>query len=141
ERRGMRNVHLSRGRAVLAAFLLVGAATPRVTAAAPPGDSPDRIARVERGLLPSVRIHGEKLSGMDLHERMKRWKVPGVSIAVLDGESLAWARAYGVAEAGSTDLVKVVAQFQAGPVGKHVADTSHLTPLSSTRLVLDEDRD
>ena len=53
-----------------------------------------RIERVENNLLPPVLIKGEK--GWVLEERMKHYKVPGVSVAVFRDFTIEWARAYGV---------------------------------------------
>jgi tetratricopeptide (TPR) repeat protein len=40
-----------------------------------------RIKRVEQGLLPPVLIKGD--SAWSIEERMKHWKVPGLSVAVI----------------------------------------------------------
>ena len=123
----------------VAAVLL--AAVPRPDgAAAGAGTAADaRIQRVVRGLLPAVAIHGEKLSGMDLRQRMQKYKVPGVSIAVIDAGSVAWARAYGTREAGGTDSVTIETLFQAGSVSKPVTAMTALRLVESGRLKLDED--
>jgi CubicO group peptidase (beta-lactamase class C family) len=110
---------------------------------APAGEAGDganaRIQKVERGLLPPVLIQGEKLPAMSLHDRMARWKVPGVSIAVIDGGTVAWARAYGVVAAGTGDSVTTETLFQAGSVSKPIAAMTALHLVEEGRLALDAD--
>ncbi len=56
-----------------------------------------RIARIENGLLPAVVIKGQAARAMKLSERMRFYKVPGVSVAFFDHGKIIWARAYGLA--------------------------------------------
>lgn len=125
---------------VVVAVVLITAASASPAVAARPRDPADaRIHRVEQGLLLPVLIRGEEHPGMSLGDRMRRWKVPGLSIAVIDGGSIAWARAYGVTEAGGSDSVTVETLFQAGSVSKPVAAMTALRLVESGRLRLDED--
>jgi hypothetical protein len=57
---------------------------------------PDKIRKVEEGLLPPLPVNGERR--WTLLERMKYYNVPGVSIAVIDQFRIAWARGYGIAD-------------------------------------------
>src|SRR5262245_11887843 len=57
----------------------------------------ERIGRVENGLLPAVMIKGQT-SAMKLAERMAYYKVPGLSVAVINDGKIEWARGYGVVE-------------------------------------------
>ena len=66
------------------------------------GDLEDRIARVE--------------ARWKLAERMAELHVPGVSIAVVSGGKVEWARAYGVAETGVTAKVNPETRFQAASI-------------------------
>ena len=134
----MRNHSLLHG--TILVTVLLAAALGRGVGAAGAEEAPGaRIRAVERGLLPPVLIQGEKVPGMNLQARMQRWKVPGVSIAVVDGGAVTWARAYGVVEAGKTDSVTVETLFQAGSVSKPVAAMTALRLVESGRLKLDED--
>src|SRR5262249_48068629 len=137
-RRTMRSISVVAG-VVRALLLLATAAESPVVAAKTTASSADRIQSVEHGLVPSVRIHGEKVTGMNLRERMTRWKVPEISVAVIDGASLAWARAYGTTEAGGPDSVTVETLFQAGSVSKPIAAMTALHCVEAGRLELDED--
>src|SRR5262245_3286639 len=137
--RGVMRNHSLVHSTILATLLLAAAPGRGIAAPRTAEGSDPHIQAVERGLLPPVLIHGEKLPGMHLRERMQRWKVPGVSIAVVDGGAVIWARAYGVVEAGKTDSVTVETRFQAGSVSKPVAAMTALRLVESGRLKLDED--
>jgi hypothetical protein len=52
------------------------------------------IQRVEQGLLPAVLVKGDP--SWSITERMKFYRVPGLSIAVIKNFRIEWARAYGV---------------------------------------------
>src|SRR5262245_3893668 len=98
-----------------------------------------RIRHVEEGLLPPVLVHGQQHPGMRIQDRMRRWKVPGVVVAAIDGERVAWVRAYGVTEAGSNDPITEQTLFQAGSVSKPIAAMTALHLVQSGALELDED--
>src|SRR5678816_4240557 len=71
-------------------------ATARVTASAPADTA--RVERVLRGLRPSVEVVGRPPVQWSVAERMANYKVPGVSIAVIEGGRVSWARGVGVKE-------------------------------------------
>ena len=70
---------------------------------------------------------------------MAFYKVPGVTMALIDGNAIAWAKAYGVLEAGTTRAVTADSVFEAASA------TKVLTTVLALRLVergvLDLDRD
>jgi CubicO group peptidase (beta-lactamase class C family) len=80
--------------------------------------SAERIAQVEAGLRLSRAIKGKPVSRMRLDERMRHYKVPGVSIAVIDSFRIAWARGYGVREMGGTNPITTETLFQAASISK-----------------------
>lgn len=98
-----------------------------------------RAARVESGLLPPIVISGRPVSTMTLAERMKALKVPGVSIAVITGDAVEWAKGYGVTEAGMTTPVTPRTLFQAASISKPVTALAALRLVEQKKLVLDED--
>ena len=59
-----------------------------------------RAARVEQGLLPGIVIAGRPLPAKPLAERMAALKTPGVSVAVINGGVIEWAKGYGVIRNG-----------------------------------------
>ena len=60
---------------------------------------------------------------MALSERMQHYKVPGVSIAVINNGEIEWAKGYGVTEAGGTQPVTPDTVFQACSVSKPISVT------------------
>jgi len=104
-----------------------------------PQDASDiaRIERVENGLLPRAVIKGED-SSMKLADRMAFFKVPGVSIAVINDGKLAWARGYGVLDAGSPQAVTPETLFQAASISKPVSAMAALALVEQGKLSLDE---
>jgi CubicO group peptidase (beta-lactamase class C family) len=97
-----------------------------------------RIARVETGLLPPIVWKGAARAGMPLSDRLAHYQVPGVSVAVVDGGAVAWARGWGVVRAGEAGGVTTDTLFQAGSVSKTVAALLTLRLASGGRLALDD---
>jgi len=103
------------------------------------GQSPDRsrIDRVEKGLLPPVLIKGEP--AWTIQERMKFYKVPGVSVAVINDFKIEWAKAYGVKDTETNEPVTTETLFQAGSISKPVAAMAALKKVEQGKIALDED--
>ena len=97
----------------------------------------DHIRAVENGLLLNRTISGRP--GMTLRQRMAHYKVPGVSIAVVNNWRLEWARGYGVLAAGSSRPVTAETRFQAASISKPVTAIAVLALVAQGRLRLDED--
>lgn len=70
---------------------------------------------------------------------MQSYNVPGVSIAVIEGNQVEWARGYGVKEVGKPDPVTPETMFQAGSISKPVAALVALRFVQDGQLRLDED--
>lgn len=98
-----------------------------------------RVRRVEHGLLPNTVIKGAPPATMELAERMQFYKVPGVSVAVIQDGRVDWARGYGVKEAGKSDPVTPETMFQAASISKPIAALAALRLVQEGRLQLDED--
>ena len=96
-----------------------------------------RISRVLGGLRPPVEIQGKPAARWTLAERMEHYKVPGVSIAVVEGGRISWARGFGVKEAGKPDSVTPATLFQAASISKPVAATAMLRLVERGTLNLD----
>src|SRR5690242_17677170 len=73
-----------------------------------------RIKHVEQGLLPSVLIKGSP--GWSIQERLKYYKIPGVSIAVIKDFKVEWARSYGVKDLETKEPVTPETLFQAASI-------------------------
>jgi CubicO group peptidase (beta-lactamase class C family) len=98
-----------------------------------------RIRAVETGLLPAIYLASQPVPTMTLADRMAFYKVPGVSIAVINGGKIEWARGYGVREAGKTDPVTVDTLFQAASISKPIAALTALRLVQAGKLDLDAD--
>lgn len=97
------------------------------------------IARIEAGLRPAIVLEEVPAEALHLADRMKFYKVPGVSVAVIDNGAIAWARGYGVREIGTEQPVTTNTLFQAASISKSVAAVVALRLVEQGVLVLDED--
>jgi CubicO group peptidase (beta-lactamase class C family) len=95
-----------------------------------------RIKRVEQGLLPGVLIKGDP--SWSIEERMKQWKVPGLSVAVVKDFKVEWARSYGVEDIETKEPVTTDTLFQAGSISKPVAAMVALKRVQEGKIALDE---
>jgi CubicO group peptidase (beta-lactamase class C family) len=113
------------------------------TLAAAQGSAPDSLTiaerrlAVERGLRFQVSIRGEL--GMQLEERMAVHRVPGVSIAVINGGRVEWARGYGTKRVGAAEPVNATTLFQAASISKPLAALAALRLVREGRFGLDDE--
>jgi len=94
---------------------------------------------VESGLPPVTLAAGEPPVALSLQRLMALYRVPGLSVAVIDGYKVVWAKGYGVTTAGGTTPVTAHTLFQAGSVSKPVAAAGALALVERGTLSLDED--
>lgn len=87
------------------------------------------IEKVETGLTQRVHIEGRPFQRWTIRQRMANYHVPAVSLAVINGGTLEWAKTYGWREAGRRDLADNDTMFQAASVSKVI------TALATLRLV------
>ncbi len=97
-----------------------------------------RIGRVEQGLRPGVVIAGQAQHKWSIAERLEFYHVPGVSVAVVSGGKLDWARGYGLAAAKGKP-VDAATLFQAASISKPVSSMVALHLVDQGKLSLDED--
>ncbi|HEY9233368.1 MAG TPA: serine hydrolase [Blastocatellia bacterium] len=95
-----------------------------------------RIERVERGLLPRVQVKGD--AGWTIQERMQHYRIPGVSVAVINDYKVEWARGYGVKDMQTNEPVTAETLFQAGSISKPVAAMVALKKVAEGKIALDE---
>ena len=100
-------------------------------------ESNGRIERVEKGLRPPVLVEGDATWTLD--ERMKKFAVPGLSIAVIQDGRIVWAKGYGLADIEANKPVTATTLFQAGSISKPVAAMGALTLVQDGKLSLDHD--
>lgn len=105
----------------------------------PPAADSARIERVLRGLRPRVEAAGRPAERWSLEERMAHYRVPGVSIAVIENGRVAWARGFGVKDATTREPVTPATLFQAASISKPVAATGMLRLVERGALDLDAD--
>jgi CubicO group peptidase (beta-lactamase class C family) len=120
-------------------FSPTGFAQKRVSLSARNDSVTERIRRVENGLLPPALVKGEPTATMNLADRMRFYKTPGVSVAVINKGKIEWARGYGVLETGSNSTVTTETLFQAASISKPVAGIAVLRLVQENKLNLDED--
>ena len=104
--------------------------------------SPDvakKIEQVETGLLPAIQTADKPLVRHTLTERMRQFKVPAVSIAVVNNGKLEWAKAYGFLSADSTRKADTETLFQAASISKPISALGALKLVEQGKLSLDTD--
>ncbi len=93
--------------------------------------------KVETSLILPIYIQGD--STWTIEERMEHYGVPGVSIAVINDNKIAWTKTYGVMDKDSKSPVTNETLFQAGSISKPVATYGGLTLVENDRLGLETD--
>ena len=102
-------------------------------------DLKQAVHAVENDLRPAVYIAGRPKRGMALRERMAHYNVPGFSIALVDGNEIAWAKGYGVQESGGRARVTGETLFQAASISKSISAMAALSLVQQGVLDLDSD--
>jgi CubicO group peptidase (beta-lactamase class C family) len=74
-----------------------------------------------------------------LKKLMDVFKVPGLSVAVIDNYQIAWAKGFGMIESGGSTPVTTKTLFQAGSISKPVAAVGAMWLVEHGKLSLDED--
>jgi CubicO group peptidase (beta-lactamase class C family) len=110
------------------AFLLVGLGQ---------SDVASRINHIEKGLLPPVLIKGD--ATWTIEDRMKHYKAPGVSIAVINNFKIEWAKAYGFKDIETKAPITTETLFQAASISKPVAAMVALKKVQEGKIALDEE--
>lgn len=121
----------------LLAVVLCSLAGPPLLRSAAPAE--ERIARVENGLQRPNRVKGSPPPRMKIADRMKHYKVPGVSVAVIHEGRVEWARGYGQRDLASGAPVTAETLFQAASLSKGVAASVAMRLVEQGKLSLDED--
>jgi CubicO group peptidase (beta-lactamase class C family) len=131
--------------ALAAASLLAGigllAATARSADARRPSAEADDLSPAAM----MARIEGlqsPNRQGFDpytLKEVMERFRVPGVSVAVIKDFEIHWAKGYGIADVKAGTPVTTDTMFQAASISKPVAAMAVLRAVQEGKLTLDDD--
>lgn len=105
----------------------------KASADSPPDLTPDTV------LLNFPVDPGQPPLDISLKQFMDAFKVPGLSVAVIDNYQIAWAKGFGVAESDGSTLVTAKTLFQAGSISKPVAAVGAMWLVEHGKLSLDED--
>ncbi|MEO3805457.1 serine hydrolase domain-containing protein [Nonomuraea sp. B1E8] len=97
-----------------------------------------------RGTLPAlpadpVRKVENAVGGADIWRRMSAHKTPGVAVAVVTGNRIAWSTGYGRLEAGGAAAVHPESAFQAASISKAVAAVGVLRLMQTLGRPLTDD--
>jgi len=115
----------------------VGASV-RPNTAAPVQEHEERIRKIEATAV-VVPMGDKEPLRLSLVQLMELYKVPALSIAVIEDYKIAWAKGYGTIGMGSNAPVTTKTLFQAGSISKPVAATGALYLVEHGKLSLDED--
>jgi len=94
-----------------------------------------RLQRVEN--LAPLALPGEDPIQAHLVHWLEALRIPGLSVAVVDQGRLAWAKTYGLKEAGSPGKVTLDTRFQAGALSQPVTALAALSLVEAETLTLD----
>ncbi len=95
----------------------------------------DQIIQVENNLIPFVPVKGFK--GWNILDRMKYYKVPGVSVAVIRNYKVAWAKGYGLADTTTKVPVTTETMFSAGSISKFLMAVTALKMVEKKQIALE----
>lgn len=102
-------------------------------------EDPARIRRIESQAVPVSPGAASDPLRLSIDTLMRLYKVPALSIAVIDGFKIAWARGYGFTESGGSVPVTPHTLFLAGSIAKTPAATGAMVLVQLGKLSLDED--
>jgi len=97
----------------------------------------DKITQVENGQVGNIQIEGEK--AWNLLNRMAYYKIPGLSIAVIQNYKIAWAKGYGFANDSAKIPVTTQTLFQAASISKSLNSVGVLKLVQEKKLDLNTD--
>src|SRR4030095_7258090 len=99
-----------------------------------------RISHIENGLTQEViSFDTSAINKMNILDRMKHYKVNGVSIAVIENGELQFTKAYGVSDASTGEKVSTETLFQTASIGKVMTFLAALTLVKAGKISLDKD--
>ena len=128
---------------IFATLSLIGAFAKAQAAGEDVALTAQRIERLENGLVEfnpgAPPAYGQVAKFLTLAERMAFYKVPGVSIAVIDRNRVEWVKGYGVLKAGNSAPVTPESLFEAASTTKAVIAAIVLGLVQEGKLVLDAD--
>ena len=97
----------------------------------------DRLAAVENAIEPPVVVAGEPPEKWSIEKQLNHYKVPAVSVAVINDYKIDWAKAWGVTEAGGTQAATKDTLFQAASISKPISAMAVMHLVQEGKLNLD----
>lgn len=97
-----------------------------------------RIERIINNLQVNTDFEGV-IQNKSLHEQMKQYHTPGVSIAVINNGNIEWARGFGSRDLSLYAPVEINTLFQAGSVSKPIFDLALMRLKEKGEIDLDKD--
>jgi len=97
-----------------------------------------RIKSLEKGLYRAVYFKGQRPEKLKLLDRMAFYKVPGLSLAVMDNFRLEWAKIYGYKDIVQYQKLTPDTAFQVGDLSQPVSATVILCLVKENLLKLEE---
>ncbi len=102
--------------------------------------SPDQaILTIENNLVPTITVSNRMVEPLRLAALMERFRIPAVSIAVIDNGKISWAAAFGLADSTGGRFATTETLFQAASISKPVAALAALRLVEEGVLELDSD--
>ena len=95
------------------------------------------INTIENSLIKNIQIKGDSIQKFNILERMEYYKVPGVSIAIVENGKIKWAKGYGYANSETKLKIDTTTLFQAGSISKPVAALGVLKLVEEGKVNLD----
>ena len=97
------------------------------------------INAIENSLVKNIQVKGDSIQKFNILERMEYYKVPGVSIAIVENGKIKWAKGYGYANTETGTKVDANTLFQAGSISKPIAALAALKLFENGSLELNKD--
>jgi len=126
--------HYSRFKGALAIACVLFQASPALAS----NHRTNTAAAFERGLASAPATGDKPLAHGTLAERLVQAKVPGVSIAVVDGCKVAWAKGYGVLSVSRSERVNSKTRFQAASISKILTAVAVMRQVEQGKVQLDQ---
>jgi CubicO group peptidase (beta-lactamase class C family) len=97
----------------------------------------ERMAAVENRIDPPVVVAGEPSKEWTIPMQMARYKVPAISVAVINNYKIDWAKAWGATEPGGSQAVTSDTLFQAASISKPISAMAVMHLVQEGKLNLD----
>ncbi|CAF0846826.1 unnamed protein product [Adineta steineri] len=97
-----------------------------------------KIKTVENGLRYAINVKGKSVPIFTIHERIKHYHVPAVSIALINEGRIEWTKAYGYLDAEHMKRANTFTLFQAASISKPISAMVALKLVEQQRLDLDK---